>query len=313
MNKVVIAGGTGFIGLSLARHLSEKGFHPVLIGRHKPDENINFDFTQWDGVNIGEWIHTLEGAQAVINLAGKSVDCIKTSDNCDLILRSRVESTRAIGRALKAVSNPPTVWVQMSTAHIYGDPPEILCSENSSTGYGLAPFVGKAWEEALLQSLPSGMREVRLRTSFVMGRNGGALVTLKKIARLGLGGRVGHGKQGMSWIHEYDMNELFYQAIVNDQYKGVYVASSPNPVSNAEFMKELRKALKIPFGLPAPAWITRLGAKLFFRTDPELVLYGRYVRSERLEQEGFSFRFPSLPEALRDLLTKCSDVRNSIS
>ena len=301
MNKVVITGGTGFIGLSLARHLSEKGFHPVIIGRNKPKDTFSFEFYEWDAVNLGDWKHSLENARAIINLTGKTVDCIKTPDNCDLILRSRVESTRIIGKALKEVTNPPSVWLQMSTAHIFGDPPSILCTESSSTGYGLAPFVGKAWEEALLHSLPNGMREVRLRTSFVMGRNGGALIKLKRIASLGLGGKVGSGKQGMSWIHEYDMNEIFHKAIINENYQGVYVASSPNPVSNAVFMKELRRSLKIPIGLPAPEFMTRIGASMLFRTDPELALYGRYVKSERLEKEGFTFKFPYLSDALMDI------------
>ncbi len=301
MKQVVITGGTGFIGLSLAKHLSQKGFQPVIIARNRPTAHTKFDFIKWDAVNPGDWIHSLENAHAIINLTGKTVDCIKTPENCDLILRSRVESTRNIGKALKEVRNPPKVWVQMSTAHIYGDPPSIPCTESSSTGYGLAPFVGKAWEEALMQSLPSGIREVRLRTSFVIGKNGGALVKLKRIVQLGLGGTVGKGTQGMSWIHEYDMNELIHHAIVNENYQGVYVASSPNPVSNAVFMKELRRSLKIPFGLPAPEFMVRMGASLLFRTDPELALYGRYVKSERLEKEGFTFKFPNLSDALNDI------------
>lgn len=301
MKKVIITGGTGFIGMSLANHLSEKGLHPVLVARTRPGGN-NFDFIQWDGINLGEWVQSLENAVAVVNLAGRSVDCIKTPDNCDVILRSRVDSTRVIGQALTATHNPPPVWVQMSTAHIYGDPPFALCTEDSAKGYGLAPFVGKAWEEAMLSSKPEGVREVRLRTSFVMGRNGGALSTLKKIARLGLGGKVGSGKQGISWIHEYDMNEIIYQAITNPAFEGIYVASSPNPVSNAVFMKELRRKLHVPFGLPAPEWLTRWGAKLLFKTDAELALYGRYVKSERLDAHGFRFRFPELKTALEDLL-----------
>jgi uncharacterized protein (TIGR01777 family) len=302
MDKIIITGGTGFIGLSLAEHLSKKGLQPVLIARNKPERETEFDFVPWNGLNLGDWVNSLAGALAVVNLAGRSVDCIKTPDNCDVILRSRVDSTKVIGKALQAVQNPPKIWIQMSTAHIYGDPPSALCTEYSTTGYGLAPFVGKAWEEALLHSKPEGVREVRLRTSFVIGRNGGALSKLKRIAQLGLGGRVGDGRQGISWIHEYDMNEIFYQSIVNQHFNGVYIASSPNPVSNAAFMKELRRTLKIPIGMPAPAWITRVGARLLFKTDPELALYGRYVKSERLEQEGFRFMFPRLKEAMENLL-----------
>jgi uncharacterized protein len=301
MEKIIITGGTGFIGLSLAEHLAKKNLHPILIARNKPAATV-FDFVQWDGVNLADWANVFSGARAVVNLTGRSVDCIKTPDNCDVILRSRIDSTRVIGKALNHVDNPPKIWVQMSTAHIYGDPPTALCTEDSATGYGLAPFVGKAWEEALLDSKPLGVREVRLRTSFVMGKNGGALTKLKRIAQLGFGGTVGHGKQGFSWIHEYDMNEIFYQAITNANFNGVYIASSPSPVSNAVFMKELRNAIKVPIGLPAPEWITRLGAALVFNTDPELALYGRYVKSERLEKEGFQFKFPVLKEALEDLL-----------
>ncbi len=302
MDKVIITGGTGFIGLSLAEHLSKKELHPILIARSKPEIKTDFDFVRWDGVNLGDWVSSLKDAQAIVNLAGRSVDCIKTPDNCDVILRSRVDSTRVIGKALQEIQNPPKVWIQMSTAHIYGDPPNALCTEDSSTGYGLAPFVGKAWEDALLSSKPVGVREVRLRTSFVMGRNGGALGKLRRIAKLGLGGRVGSGKQGISWIHEQDMNELVYQAILNPNFSGVYIASSPYPVPNAVFMKELRKALRMPIGIPAPEWLTRIGARFLFQTDPELALYGRFVKSERLEKEGFQFRFPQLKEALENLL-----------
>lgn len=302
MDKIVIFGGTGFIGLSLANHLKNKGFNPVIIGRNKPDESVNYTFRKWNATSVGEWLEELVNCKAIVNLAGKTVDCIKTPDNCDLILRSRIDSTKTIGKALKMIENPPKVWVQMSTAHIYGDPPSQICTENSAFGYGLAPFVGKAWEEAFLDSLPKGMREVRLRTSFVVGKNGGALKSLGRIVKLGVGGKSGNGKQGMSWIHEYDMNEIILQAITNESYKGAYIASSPNPVSNKEFMKVLRKEMKIPFGLPAPEFIIRLGAKLVFKTDPELAIYGRYVKSSRLDDEEFSFKFPHLREALKDLI-----------
>lgn len=304
MKKTIITGGTGFLGMSLARHLASKGYHPVIVARNKPSKDEGFEFQQWDAHSLGDWAQALEGAFAVVNLAGRSVDCIKSPDNCDLILRSRVDSTKALGLAMKSVKNPPKIWVQMSTAHIYGDPPSQLCTEGSSTGYGLAPFVGKAWEDAFYGAIQDDCRGVVLRTSFVIGRNGGALTSLKRIVRLGLGGKVGSGKQGMSWIHEHDLNEFIRMALENENVSGIYVCSAPNPVSNKEFMRTLRRAMGIPIGLPAPEFITRIGARFVFRTDPELALYGRYVKSERMENEGFNFRFPELKGALEDLLKR---------
>ena len=304
MEKIVITGGTGFIGLSLAEHLSKNGFEPILIARNRPKSEIEFTFIPWDGYSVGDWINALDGARAVVNLAGKTVDCIKTPDNCDLILRSRVDATKVLGEAIRKITNPPKVWVQMSTAHIYGDPPKQLCTESSSLGYGLAPFVGQAWENEFTHSLSENVRGVCLRTSFVIGKNGGALKTLMNIVKMGMGGKVGDGSQGFSWIHEYDLNELILQSVISNEFGGIYIASAPNPVSNKDFMKSLRNAMHIPIGLSLPAWLTRFGAKNFFKTDPELALFGRYVKSERLHSEGFEFKYPNLNGALCDLVNQ---------
>jgi uncharacterized protein len=193
------------------------------------------------------------------------------------------------------------VWVQMSTAHIYGDPPEAIIDEDSALGCGLAPTVGRAWEAAYDDAAPEGVRRVVLRTSFVIGKGGGALSRLSTLARFGLGGRVGHGRQGMSWLHVHDMNRVFERALTDASMQGMYIATAPNPVSNAEFMRTLRKRIGAPFGLPAFAWMVRLGAPLVMRTDPELALYGRYCVPKRLMDDGFEFAFPSLDDALRDL------------
>jgi uncharacterized protein (TIGR01777 family) len=299
--KIVIAGGSGFLGLNLARHLAADGHEVVILSRSAPPHDARWRHVKWDGRTLGEWAKALDGADALVNLAGRSVDCVKTPDRCDEILRSRVESTRVLGRALREVDMPPPVWAQMSTAHIYGDPPEGVCDEDAATGYGLAPFVGKAWEDEFERAALPSMRGVILRTSFVLGREEGALPRLAKLARFGLGGRSGHGLQGISWIHERDMNRLFERAISDDSMRGVYISTAPNPVSNAEFMRELRRAIGAPIGLPAPAAMVRLGAPLVMRTDPELALYGRYCVSRRLRDNGFGFEFPDLREALRDL------------
>ncbi|MCB1304917.1 MAG: DUF1731 domain-containing protein, partial [Leptospiraceae bacterium] len=247
-----------------------------------------------------EWARSLDGITALINLAGRSVDCIKTPETEDQILRSRVETTLSLGRALQTVRRKPRVWIQMSTAHIYGDSLEI-CDEDSSYGYGLAPFVGRAWEAAFQESIPRSVRGVILRTSFVIGKSGGALPRLALLARMGLGGRISHGKQGMSWIHEEDMNALFSWAMESPRAKGAYIASSPNPESQVDFMRMLRRALGMPIGLPASAWMVRIGAPLLMNTDPDLALYGRYCRSARLEAEGFPFQYPLLKDALNQI------------
>lgn len=301
VGKIVIAGGTGFLGLNLARYLVERGCEVILISRRPPPDKGDWTHAPWDARHLGEWSSHLDGAAALVNLAGRTVDCIKTPDHCDEILRSRVEATEVLGRALRKVKQPPGVWVQMSTAHIYGDPPDAVCDEDSAFGYGLAPFVGRAWEASYTESVLSEMRKVILRTSFVLGRDGGALPRLAKLARWGFGGKVGHGRQGISWIHERDMNRLFFQAISDISMTGAYLATAPSPVSNTEFMRVLRRATRRPIGLPAAGWMVRLGAHLLLRTDPELALFGRYCVSRRLRDEGFDFEFPDLNLALKNL------------
>ena len=210
-----------------------------------------------------------------------------------------------LGQAMRLLDAPPPVWVQMSTAHIYGDPPDVICTEDSALGCGFAPFVGRAWEEAFNASALPTQRKVIFRTSFVIGRDrgagGGALVRLRKLVRFGLGGTVGSGRQGISWIHEADMNRLFDRALIDTSMQGPYIATAPNPVSQRDFMRELRRSMRMPIGLPSFAWMVRLAAPLLLRTDPELALYGRYLISQRLREIGFEFRFSELRNALADL------------
>jgi len=300
-SRIVIAGGSGFLGINLARHLCARGYRVTILSRSQPSPGP-WQHVTWDGRNDGAWRDCLDGPAGLVNLCGRSVDCRKTPENCDAILRSRVEPTRALGLALRNVKTPPSVWLQMSTAHIYGDPAEALCDENSAFGYGLAPVVGKAWERAFDESVLPEQRGVVLRTSFVLGRDGGAFPKLRLLTRMGLGGRAGHGRQGISWIHERDMNRLFEFALTNDEMRGAYVASAPQPVSNADFMRSLRRLAKRPIGLPAASWMIRLGARWIMNTDPELILLGRYCRSVRLSDFGFNFEFEEVQNALRDLM-----------
>jgi uncharacterized protein (TIGR01777 family) len=300
--RIVIAGGSGFLGVSLAQALRAKGCEVIVLSRSAG--------TRWDARTLGPWAQTLDGADALINLAGRSVDCIKTPDHQDEILRSRVESTLVLGLAMRQVHRPPPLWVQMSTAHIYGDPPQLVCDESSPAGLGLAPTVGKAWEQAFAHAKLPEQRGVVLRTSFVIAKpnagGAGALGTLARLARLGLGGKVGSGRQGFSWLHDSDLHAMIERALTTESMQGIYVASSPSPVSQAMFMRELRRAAgglgALGFGLPAPAPLVRLGAALVLRTDPDLALYGRYVMPTRLLREGFIFQHPTLAGALGDIL-----------
>jgi uncharacterized protein (TIGR01777 family) len=307
-SKIIIAGGSGFIGMSLAHHLSALGADVIILSRHSPVAG-KWRHAKWDARSLGDWTRELENASGLVNLVGRSVDCIKTPDHCDEILRSRVEATRILGEACRAIANPPPVWVQMSTAHIYGDPPSIVCDESSPFGYGLAPMVGKAWEKAFNQSVLPNQRGVILRTSFVIGcpnpSGKGALGKLGALAKLGLGGRVGSGNQGMSWIHVTDFISIMQRAMTDDSMKGAYIVSSPDPLCQTEFMRLLRRYAgglgSLGFGPPAFEWMVRIGASWILRTDPDLALYGRYVLPKRLLDEGFKFKFPSLDAALAQI------------
>jgi len=197
--------------------------------------------------------------------------------------------------------------LRRSARRVCGDPTTVVCTEDSPFGYGRAPDVGRAWEEAFHASVLPSQRSVILRTSFVVGRDrgagGGALSRLRTLVKFGLGGTVGSGKQGMSWIHETDMNRLFERAITDNSMSGAWITSSPNPVSQRDFMRELRNVSGMSIGLPAFEWMVRIGAPLLMRTDPELALYGRYVVSKRLRESDFVFRFPELGAALHDLIS----------
>lgn len=296
--RIVIAGGLGFLGSLLGEWLRKRGAAVISLTR-SPRAGESNDIG-WDAESVGDWKHCLNGAAAVVNLVGRSVDCVKNQRNREEIIRSRVHATRAIGMALREVENPPRSWVQMSTAHAFGDPPEALCDENSPIGFGFAPEVAVAWEGEYRRWLPEGTRGVVLRTSFVLSRRGGALGTLERLARFGLGGKIGTGRQGVSWLHEKDMMRLLERAIAGASMSGMYVATAPSPVSMSDFLRELRRAVQMPLGLPSPAWTVRIGSVLL-RSDPELALFGRYCVSRRLSEDGFRFCYPGLRAAFDDL------------
>jgi uncharacterized protein (TIGR01777 family) len=314
---VVIAGGSGFLGRGLARYLTERGYETTILSRFASppaDFPKGSKWVTWDAESLGEWSACLEGAAAVVNFVGRSVDCRKTEENKRVILESRVKSCQVLGQAMTAVRRPPPVWIQSATAHIVGDPEpqDTICDEATPPGPldEMAPRVGVAWERAFTAAKLAEQRGVVLRISFVLGPQGGAMSRLKKITKLGLGGTVGSGKQWISWIHLDDLNRLILSAIEDESFSGVYMVTAPEPVTNRQFMRAMRTAYGRPWCPPAPAIGVRLACRFLLNTDPELALLGRRCHPNRLLKEhDFEFLYPTLEQALENLCQQQSGHR----
>jgi uncharacterized protein (TIGR01777 family) len=299
LQKIIIAGGSGFIGQSLQDCLERAGYEVVILSR-RPEQN---DPRQryWDAWNVGDWAETLEGAAAVVNLTGRSVNCVHTPENRHQILSSRVQSVQAIAQALAEARRPPPVWVQAGSLAIVGDTGDRWCDEDTPPADDFSAQVCQAWEKACLAPDLPGVRRVLLRIGFVLGRDGGALKVLARLTRLFLGGAAGSGRQYISWLHEDDLNRLILAAIRQPDFQGVYHAAGPAPATNAEFMRELRRVLQRPWSPPVPVWAVKIGATLM-GTEAHLALTGRRCTSRRLAETGFAYQHTGLRETLVDLL-----------
>jgi len=299
MKKIVIAGGSGFVGRSLAAHFS-KTSDVVILSRAASKDIGNVKTVKWDAVDAGEWTAELEGAYALINLTGKNVNCRYTADNKKEILESRTLSTRALGEAVKKLKNQPKVWIQMSSATIYRHSDDKPMDEtHGEIGDDFSMGVCQAWEKIFSDLELPGVRKVIMRLSIVLSHGGGAFPSMLNLVKFGLGGRQGSGKQMVSWIHEKDVVAVI-EWMLNGEAKGVYNVTAPQPVSNEKFMRTLRETYGAWFGLPSPVWLLNFGAKLI-GTETELVLKSRWVIPKRLLQEGYRFQFTSVEAASNDL------------
>ena len=299
--RVVLAGGSGFLGRLLAGVLVGRGYEVVVLTRREGVEVAGARVVRWDGRTRGGGVKELEGAEAVVNLAGKNVNCRYTKAALAEIDRSRVDSTRVLGDAMHGCVVPPRVWVQSGTLAIHGDAGERWCDEEAAAGDGVPVRTARRWERAFAESPTPRTRRVLLRISFVLGADGGVLPLMARMARWFFGGAMGSGRQFVSWIHAADLARVVVRAIEDEGISGVYVASSPEPVRNEEFMGELRRVLGRPWSPPVPVCLVRFGCWVM-RTEPVLALTGRRGDPRRLEEAGFTFRFPTLREALTDLL-----------
>ncbi len=302
--KLVIPGGSGFLGRTLARHFRETGWKVVVFSRSMRKMRHAY-VIGWDGKSLGNWQQELEGATAVVNLAGRSVNCRYTPENRRLIMNSRVESTKILGEAIAKCQEPPRVWMNSSTATIYrhtfdreqDEQGEIAPDPDARDAFSIE--VAKAWEEAFDQAeTPKAVRKIILRTAMVFGNEpGGVWQMLRRLTLLGLGGTIDTGQQYVSWIHENDFCRAIAWFIANDEASGIYNLAAPEPLTNREMMNVLREHLGRPFGLPAGRRLLEIGTFLL-RTEPELVIKSRRVVPGRLRKEGFTFHYPELPEAI---------------
>lgn len=308
--KIIIPGGTGQVGTLLARTFLRDG-HEVIVLSRKP-ASAAWRIVTWDARSLGNWTSEFEGADVIINLAGRSVNCRYTPDNRRAIIDSRVDSTRVVGQAIAQAKHPPAVWLQASTATIYAHRYDAPNDEATGILGGSEPRVPEtwrfsidvatAWERALDEAATPRTRKVKLRSAITLSPDpGGIFDVLLGLVRRGLGGRSGDGRQFVSWIHEEDFVRSVYSLIEQDAFEGSVNLAAPNPVTNAEFMRALREAWGIRLGLPAARWMLEIGA-IFLRTETELILKSRRVAPGRLLEAGFKFKFPNWPEAARNLV-----------
>lgn len=298
--RIVLAGGSGFLGRALAQKLLVKNYEVVVLTRSPRKREEGVKEIVWNGKTLGDWVQYLDGAYAVVNLAGRSVNCRHTPENVREINESRINSVNAVATAIHSVAHPPRAWVQAGSLAFYGDLEDQWCVENTPAGQGEAVETCRLWENACKTVPLAGTRRVLLRIGLVLARDGGALSVLGKLTKWFLGGAAGSGRQYVSWIHLADMNQILLESIERDDVVGVFNATGPNPVTNAKFMSELRRALHRPWCPPAPVWAVRLGS-WWMQTEPSLALTGRRCAPKRFLETGFKFQFPELRDALKDI------------
>lgn len=300
MKKVILAGGSGFLGKCIIDHFKSNA-QIIVLTRGEPHNNENVQYVQWDGRTLGTWSELFEGTDVLINLNGKSVDCRYTERNKKLIYSTRLASTEVLGKAIQQCKYPPKLWINSSSATIYRhalDRP--MDEETGDIGMGFSVDVCQQWEKTFNSIQTVSTRKVAIRTAIVLGKGGGALKPLRNLAKLGVGGKQGPGNQYFSWIHEQDFVNIIDFISEHGELNDELNVSNPNPITNEHIMRALRKAVNVPFGIPMPSWLLEFGAMLI-GTETELVLKSRRVVPKRLLDAGYEFQFTNIENALADL------------
>jgi len=298
--RIVLAGGSGFVGQSLTLFLVSKDYEVIVLTRAESDHRGPVRNAHWDGKTPGDWTEFVNRASAVVNLTGRSINCRHTPENRREIIDSRVDSVRVLGRAIGQCAQPPKVFVQIAGIGIYGDKGGRICDETTAPGDDFVTEVCQKWETAFDSVDAPNTRKVLLRLGVVLGPNGGFLEVLGGLTRWFLGGQVGSGRQYISWIHVTDLSRMVLASIENPELSGIFNATAPNPVTNAQFMRELRRALHRPWSPPVPEFAARIGSRLM-GTEASLALVSQCCVPKRFLENGFDFEFSTLRRALADI------------
>ncbi|WP_226668289.1 TIGR01777 family oxidoreductase [Metabacillus litoralis] len=299
--KIVLAGGSGFLGEKLANYLVERNYKVVILTRNKKEMRNQVSYVEWDGQTLGNWVTEINGSYAIVNFTGKSVDCIYTSKNKEEILNSRIHSVEVLQKAILHSEQPPKVFIQAGSLAIYGNTKK-ESDETAEHGKGFSVEVCQKWEKQFYEVDLPHTRKILYRIGFVLGEDGGALEPLKKLVSFHLGGTVGAGTQYISWLHIDDCNEMFLKAIEDNEYVGTFNATSPKAVTNKEFMTTLRQVMGKGWGMPAPSPLVWFGAYFLLKTEPSLALTGRNCSPKKLMQKGFVFKYENLTLALKNTI-----------
>lgn len=302
-NKIVLAGGNGYLGGVLAKHFSSIADEVIILSRKPKAIEGNIKTILWDGKTEGNWVNNLNGASLMVNLCGKNVNCRYNDKNRQEIINSRVLPTNLLNRVIEQLERPPLLWINITSATIYRHAEDQAQDEiTGEIGYGFSIDVCKIWEETFFQVTNPKTRKIALRLGIVLGRKDGAFPRLLNLVKLGMGGKQGDGMQYVSWIHEQDVALSIEWLLDQKEIKGIVNCTAPDAIKNNELMKSLRKAYGVPFGLPAPAWLLEIGAKII-GTETELILKSRWVKPSVLLNSGFKFQYGFIDNAIHDILS----------
>ena len=319
--KIIIAGGSGFIGQAMCNYFGADN-EIIILGRQTTEtagnafgeNNVNkkllgnIRYVKWNGRTTDRWAHELNGADIIINMAGKSVNCRYTKKNKQEIFDSRTDSTKAIGLAIQQCTSPPKLWINAASATIYPHATDTARDEyftNFSNDFSVQ--VCQLWEKTFYEQRTPFTRKVVLRMAITLGESG-VMIPYFNLLKFGLGGQQGNGKQMYSWVHVEDTCRIIDWLVNNPELEGTFNCSSPEPVTNKQFMQTLRTITGHKFGLPAYKWMLKIGAAVI-GTETELILKSRWVLPTKILQTGFQFKYPLLENALKNIISKTPKKR----